>query len=992
MKADISAYTFRAQDHFSAVVVGQGQVILDSDLNEQAEIGRHRTETTAVDVIGTSGVPKELGGFGVSVSPDGSDLLVDSGRMYVDGILCENEPTGVGATVVSQDASSCVMAVANAANDGIPFAVGQWVDVLAAATTRAKITAVGVGDELTLNTPVAGAAVGGRVRVTAVTSLRHQPDRFTFDPFAAGPDQVTAGAYRVELDVWRRHLSTVEDPAIREVALGDADSSTRVRTVWQLRLVASGAVGAGSCATAIQPAKATLAASTVPGLPSDEPCVLPDEAGYRGLENQLYRVEVHSATDTQVVLKWQRDNASTASVVLAPLGSTLRLADIGRDDERGFATAPFVEVTDDFLELEQLPSDLIAVTDNSEATQGLLGLASAPALAQLARNARARRWDGVITIDLTSATAGDPVLLERGVQVALGTGALRPGDYWMIPARTANSAGGGTIVWPQADNGDPIPQPPQGIRHHTGSLAVVDTSNLTFLTAPTNLRECRTLFPPLTGISASDVSVDPTPCGFGGGVKTVQDAIDALCDSGDGCCTATAVPGPGWESVFGKIAAGADGQICFPVGDYPTPNTVSVSGKGHLVLHGLAAASVLDGTGTGPVVSFSSCAGITIDSMAVVTADNASGGALTFTQCGDVVVRDCRFTSGAAAAKQNACVSATGGTVRVSTSTFAIGNLQTGLIAINSARTVVDNCRFQPVALPASTTSSAITTATKQERIQARRLLVAGLTPTAASGQRVGVTIGKQVMSFGTPPAVKPVWAATIAASYDTMKLFQKALDKLLRSVFAGNASPSAAAMASFVADRIISRRTAVISQAIVVAGQTVGDVLVQDNDIASAIQGVHVGTSHRGQPRIGPADVTGRVTINRNKIAALVPADGARARHAVFVGNADRLRLTENDVSFIDLCEGDPVPSDGVRIYGFLGRAITVRDNVVDGFPGGITLNLFQARGGGQATLSRMWAVEDNLVSGAATPITLAGPLKGFVKFRGNKPGPADN
>jgi hypothetical protein len=247
-------------------------------------------------------------------------------------------------------------------------------------------------------------------------------------------------------------------------------------------------------------------------------------------------------------------------------------------------------------------------------------------------------------------------------------------------------------------------------------------------------------------------------------------------------------------------------------------------------------------------------------------------------------------------------------------------------------------------------------------------------------------------MSFGTPPAVKPVWAATIAASYDTMKLFQKALDKLLRSVFAGNASPSAAAMASFVADRIIARRTAVISQAIVIAGQTVGDVLVQDNDVASAIQGVHIGASHRGQPRIGPADVTGRVTIHRNKIAALVPADGARARHAVFVGNADRLRLTENDVSFTDLCEGDPVPSDGVRIYGFLGRAITVRDNVVDGFPGGITLNLFQARGGGQATLTRMWAVEDNLISGAATPITLAGPLKGFVKFRGNKPGPADN
>ena len=81
--------------------------------------------------------------------------------------------------------------------------------------------------------------------------------------------------------------------------------------------------------------KGQLIASTVPGLPSDDPCVLPDEAGYRGLENQLYRVEVHSASAATVVLKWQRDNASTVSQVLS-LGSTLQLADMGRDDDRGF--------------------------------------------------------------------------------------------------------------------------------------------------------------------------------------------------------------------------------------------------------------------------------------------------------------------------------------------------------------------------------------------------------------------------------------------------------------------------------------------------------------------------------------------------------------------------------------------------------------------------------------------------------------------------------
>lgn len=109
-------------------------------------------------------------------------------------------------------------------------------------------------------------------------------------------------------------------------------------------------------------------------------------------------------------------------------------------------------------------------------------------------------------------------------------------------------------------------------------------------------------------------------------------------------------------------------------------------------------------------------------------------------------------------------------------------------------------------------------------------------------------------------------------------------------------------------------------------------------------------------------------------------------------MGNADRVRLIENDATFTNLCEGDPVTSDGIRVYGFIGRAMTIRDNVVDGFPGGITLTQLMARGGGQASLARMWAVEDNLISSAITPITTIGPLQAYVRFRGNKPGPADN
>ena len=101
MKADISAYTFRQDRHFAAVVIGQGQVLVDSAINEQEEIARHRLDVSTSDVVGASGVPKETGGFEVTVAPDGKDLLLSPGRIYVDGILCVNDPPLVGASVGS---------------------------------------------------------------------------------------------------------------------------------------------------------------------------------------------------------------------------------------------------------------------------------------------------------------------------------------------------------------------------------------------------------------------------------------------------------------------------------------------------------------------------------------------------------------------------------------------------------------------------------------------------------------------------------------------------------------------------------------------------------------------------------------------------------------------------------------------------------------------------------------------------------------------------
>src|SRR5204863_10129309 len=69
----------------------QGRVQLDSDWNEQLDIDTHADTTTRLDVIGSCGAPEAAAGFELGVTPDGNDLTLSPGRIYVDGVLCQLE-------------------------------------------------------------------------------------------------------------------------------------------------------------------------------------------------------------------------------------------------------------------------------------------------------------------------------------------------------------------------------------------------------------------------------------------------------------------------------------------------------------------------------------------------------------------------------------------------------------------------------------------------------------------------------------------------------------------------------------------------------------------------------------------------------------------------------------------------------------------------------------------------------------------------------------
>ena len=114
------------------------------------------------------------------------------------------------------------------------------------------------------------------------------------------PGSLTNGRYVVYLDVWERHLTNVEDPDLRESALNGEDTTTRMQTVWQVKAFQFGAVGNQGCEAL--PANWSPDASTKGSLrawadltnTSGGACFMPETGGYRGLENQLYRVEVQT--------------------------------------------------------------------------------------------------------------------------------------------------------------------------------------------------------------------------------------------------------------------------------------------------------------------------------------------------------------------------------------------------------------------------------------------------------------------------------------------------------------------------------------------------------------------------------------------------------------------------------------------------------------------------------------------------------------------------
>ena len=524
MSGDYSRVRFDPRIDLSGVLMQQGRVQLDSDWNEWVAVLDRRLRAESVDTFGVHPAPGITGVAVVSPqTPDafkieaaGGNITIGRGRMYVDGLLAENH--GGGAA--------------------------EFDPVLA------------------------------ELRGQTALAYNQQPY------FPAPPALPGGGPHLAYLEVWQREVTHLQQPNLVESAVG-VDTTTRLQTVWQVRLLAN--VGGADCITPdnavarwqtlIFPSGGRMSIKAE-GVPPDlDPCELPPSGGYRGLENQLYRIEIHDGGAVgAATFKWSRDNASVASSVAeivsqTATGTELKLASLGRDAVLRFNTGDWVEILDDRRELSGENGDpalrrgvmrKITVDDAKQTISfspalpaNLIPAGGSDTLA--ARHTRVRRWDQkgtvrdannnvMVNLDAAGSTglipvpaAGVWVVLENGIQVQFSLdpsgGGFRCGDYWVSAARTTDTS---VETFTSA--------PPRGAHRHYARLAII--------TFPDDETDCRVHWPP----------------------------------AGGGCCTVNVAPGENIQAALDGLSE-AGGCVCLKVGEHEISEPLRIA-KSNVALHG----------------------------------------------------------------------------------------------------------------------------------------------------------------------------------------------------------------------------------------------------------------------------------------------------------------------------------------------------------------------------------------------------------------------
>jgi hypothetical protein len=625
MSGDYSRFTFDPALNQGGVLLQQGRPLTDADWNEQVATANRRAQAAAADVFAPTPltvavVPATTPDAFLITATGGPSpaMTISPGRMYVDGLLVENHGDASGAT--------------------------SWDPVLAETVGLAPV------------------------------NYNNQPYLFNAPPLPVG------GPFLVFLDVWQREVTPAQRPDLVEPALG-VDTTTRLQTVWQVRVLPSPvvatdgtAVGPTTPLSLIQGWNAFAAPSagllTVtsqsPTTPTDAgPCPLPPSTGFRGLENQLYRIEIHDpGVPGTATFKWSRDNASVETVIDSITGdstsTTFLVQSTGKDDVLRFNVGDWIEVIDDVMELTvgapggpggPGKGTLCRVTtvDDVGSTVTVAGVVAA----DVTHHARIRRWDQQGTVlhadgqtpyfNVDTGNGAIPVptdpsvqlLLESGIVVSFDTasagGTMRVADYWTFTART----GGGLQALTKA--------PPQGVHHHYAKLAILNNT----VTSTTAVPDLRTSWPlSLVDANTCGFTVCVTPLDHSSHARTINAAVAMVMATGG-----TVLLSAGDYTLAQSIdivngsrvqirGQGSSTRILFEGRAFNIQNS-----QGILLSDLAIQAGGAQTTSTFEAIFTQATTGLRLEQVAVAAQSSSPVSAISLNDSGDLFMRDCDVNS-----------------------------------------------------------------------------------------------------------------------------------------------------------------------------------------------------------------------------------------------------------------------------------------------------------------------------------------------------------
>lgn len=787
----------------------------------------------------------------------------------------------------------------------------------------------------------------------------------------------------VYLDVWQRAITSLDDPNLKETALGGADTATRTRTVWQVKVYPLGGKPSLPCfrMQLFRDNKISLTAMVPPSEETaTDACIIKPSAGYRRLDNQLYRIEIHKGGKlNEATFKWSQDNASNEIDILNISGKELTVDNASPAVYETFKDGSWVEVVDDDSDLNPQgdynfnlnpqsgqPRNLVRLRKDPNAAANVFTLEENLNWIGSLNHARLRKWaDKDIPIN-----GGWKPLGNEGIKVSFRAESddkqdfFKSGDYWVIPARIAT----GDIEWPKDDF-----MPPLGIEHHYCNLAVVsyDGSKLSVLPD----YDCRIIFPPLTGITASDVS-------FNG--STVQSALEELYKRKEYGCVLSIEPGWGWEKALEKIEDKKDAWVCLEVGLYPLKGTVNLRNKGNIKIVGSGPGTKIIIHSAESALNFEACESITIKDIYAESGvagswhkDNLShlNGTVTFSACPTVTIESVGLKCKTGAERASTCITVRDATgymrnwrrsnpekkivskpvelVRISKCNLEVGHQQSGILLINVKRCQVEGNLIQAAARTDSQTFESLLQ-NPRYRSSVRSLMInhslmikqveakapeegnAGETPKEKKdSDLVSVSISDSSISFRTHPSLVSVWRSWfkldrplgVQSNRDLMLHMIRVADRVLlnRGVLRKNDSVFQGFKPFY--DDLRSADVDTAKQGIIVSGRSAEEVTIKDNSIKGVFQGIVIGfgqgeglTSHTAGGIVRIADNNIKITLSAT----------SRRRGGIFVGSFDSLFLENNCVEVEKFKATENLHIDGIVVRGYLGKMAVVRCNCI--------------------------------------------------------------